>query len=137
MSAPSRSDLVNLETKFWQSMVDQDTEVALNLLDETALMVNAHGIMKFDHVGYRQMADAGPMVLTSFELSDLDVLFPNEKTAVVTYRVKQTVCLRGNGTETSTQEMNDSSTWVQVGMQWKCVMHTETPANLEAAASGS
>ena len=27
--------------------------------------------------------------------------------------------------------MNDNSTWIQAGKQWKCVTHTETPAEGE------
>lgn len=123
----SPNTLIDLEKKFWQSMVDNDTDAALEMLDEPALMVSAHGSMKFDHDGYRQMAEHGSMVLTSFELSDVDVVFPNEKTAIVTYHVKQGVATRGNG-ETSVQEMNDTSTWIRTGRQWKCVMHTDTPA---------
>ena len=62
MPASSKT-LIELETRFWQSMVDQDTEVALQLLNEPALMVSAHGAMKFDHAGYRKMAEQGTMVL--------------------------------------------------------------------------
>ena len=70
------------------------------------------------------------MVVTSFELSDMEVVFPNETTAVLTYRVKQGVAKRGNG-KTAVQEMNDTSTWIKAGKQWKCVMHTETPTKGE------
>jgi hypothetical protein len=129
MSAARETEtLIDLEKKFWQSMVDQDTHAALEMLSEPALMVSAHGSMKFDHEGYRKMAEQGSMVLTSFELSDVDVVFPNEQTAIVTYHVKQGVATRGNG-ENSVQEMNDTSTWIRVGRQWKCVMHTETKAD--------
>ena len=131
MQMPSKT-LIDLETKFWQSMVDQDTDAALNMLSEPALMVSEHGAMKFDHDGYRKMADQGPMVLTSFEFSDMDVMFPNDTTAVVTYRVRQGVAPRGEG-ESTTQEMNDTSTWVQNGKRWQCVMHTETPADVKRA----
>ena len=82
MTTPVRT-LVDLETKFWQSMVDEDTDAALQMLNEPALMVNAHGAMMFDHEGYRKIAEQGSMVVTSFEFSDMDVVFPNEKTAVV------------------------------------------------------
>jgi hypothetical protein len=136
MSAtPTHKALVDLETKFWQSMVDQDTDAALKLLDEPALMVGAHGSMKFDHAGYRKMAEQGSMILTSFELSEMDVVFPNPKTAILSYHVKQGVATRGNGSS-SVQEMNDTSTWIQAGKQWKCVMHTETPATDPAAKGG-
>ena len=126
-----RKTLVDLETKFWQSLVDQDTDTALSLLSEPAVMVSAHGAMKFDHDGYRKMAEQGTMVLTSFKLSDMEVVFPNEATAVMMYHVKQTMALRGK-TESVTQEMTDSSTWVQNGKNWLCVMHTETPSEARA-----
>ena len=59
----SSKTLIDLETRFWQSMVDQDTDAALGLLSEPALMVNSHGAMKFDHVGYRKMAEQGSKAL--------------------------------------------------------------------------
>ena len=65
------STLIDLETKFWQSMVNHETEVALNLLCEPALMVSSHGAMKFDHDAYRQMADQGSMEIKSFEFNDM------------------------------------------------------------------
>lgn len=120
--------IIDLETRFWQSMVEQDTDAALTMLSEPALMVSSHGAMKFDHDGYRQMADQGSMVLTSFEFSDMDVVFPNDTTAVATYRVRQGVATRGKG-QATTQEMNDTSTWVRDGDRWRCVLHTETPAH--------
>ena len=123
--------LVDLETKFWQSMVDQDTPAALAMLNEPAMMVSSHGAMKFDHAGYRRMAEQGPMVITSFELSDMEVVFPNDTTAILTYHVKQEVASRGDGdVEGTTQEMNDTSTWVQTAGGWRCVMHTETPSEV-------
>ena len=73
MSTPSKT-LIDLENKFWQSMVDQDTDTALQLLNNPALMVSSQGAMKFDHAGYRKMAELGSMVVTSFELSKIDGL---------------------------------------------------------------
>ena len=124
-------ELVALETRFWQSMVDQDTDAAVSMLHEPALMVSAHGVVKFDRAGYRKMAEQGPLVLTSFEFADMDVVFPNDDTAVLTYRVKQGVAQRGES-QAETQEMADASTWVRHGGQWRCVMHSETP--VQAAA---
>lgn len=123
--------LIELEKKFWQSMVREDTDAALSLLDQQALMVSTHGAMKFDHVQYRQMAQQGPMVLKDFKLGDIDVLMPTEDIAVLTYRVKQSVAPRGDDAKRTTQEMADSSTWVRKEDQWQCVAHTETP--LQAA----
>jgi len=125
MATPSKT-LIDLEKKFWQSMVDQETDVALQMLEEPALMVGAHGAIKFDHAGYRKMAEQGSMIVKSFELSDVETVFPNDATAILTYRVKQKVAARQDGKST-VQEMNDTSTWVSTRDGWKCVMHTETP----------
>ena len=123
------STLVDLERKFWQSMVDQDTDVAVDLLCEPSMMVSPHGAMKFDHAAYRKMADQGSMVVKSFEFSDMDVVFPNETTAIVSYHVRQALAPRGKGKDHATeQEMNDSSTWVKTSQGWRCAVHTETPA---------
>lgn len=124
----SSATLVDLETKFWQSMVDQETDVALGLLCEPALMVSAHGAMKFDHAGYRKMAEHGTMVVQSFQFSGMEVVFPNGTTAVLSYRVKQGVAPRGQGA-TTVQDMHDTSTWVKGRDGWRCVAHTETPVS--------
>ena len=123
---PHSQTLIELETKFWQSMVDEDTDTALRLLDEPAVMVSPHGAMQFDHGQYRQMAEHGDKVLKDFELSDMTVVFPTEQTAVLTYRVKQALAERGDARLTR-QEMADSSVWVCRDGRWLCVMHTETP----------
>src|SRR4026209_2354323 len=110
MQVPSKT-LIDLENKFWQSMVDEDTDTALAMLNEPALMVSSHGAMKFDHAGYRKMADHGSMVLTSYELRDVEVVFPNDTTAILTYRVKQETANRGES-KGKVEEMADTSTWV-------------------------
>jgi len=83
--------------------------------------------MQFDHAKYREMAEKGRMVLRSYVLSDLNVVFPNDSTAVITYHSTQEMSPRGK-TEGTVQEMNFSSTWVKDREDWKCVLHTETPA---------
>lgn len=116
-------------------MVDQDTDAALQLLHDPSQMASSHGAMKFDHAGYRKMAEQGAMVVTDFALSDIEVLFPSEKTAVMTYRVKQTVAARegGKSGKGTVQDMSDTSTWVYVGKRWHCVLHTESQMEAKPA----
>lgn len=122
------NELMQLERKFWQSMVDEDTDTALAMLDEPALMVSSHGAMQFDHATYRRMAEQGPMVIKSFELSNMNVLFPDDNTAVLTYHARQALTPRGRSEEIN-QEMTDSSVWTRKDGEWRCVMHTETPVD--------
>jgi ketosteroid isomerase-like protein len=132
-SKASSKTLIDLEIKFWQSMVDHDTETAVEMISEPSLMVSTMGAMKFGRDDYRKMADSGSMEVTSFELSNMEVMFPNDSTAILSYHVKQGVKARGDG-KTTMQEMNDTSTWIQSGQGWECVMHTETPTDLKRAA---
>ena len=127
--------LIELETKFWQSMVEQDADAALQLLHEPSLMASSHGAMEFDHAGYRKMAEHGSMVVTAFTLSDFKVLFASETTGVMTYRVKQTVAARDSGKigESTMQDMSDTSTWVYVGKRWQCILHTESQIDAKPA----
>lgn len=120
-------EVIALETRFWQSMVDGDTDTALSLLDEPALMVSSHGSMQFDHAGYRKMAEHGDQVITAFELSDMKAVFPTADTAVLTYRVKQAIAARDEPRQPTEQQMTDSSVWTRKNGSWRCVMHTETP----------
>ena len=120
------SELVNLEKTFWQSMVDERTEVALGLLAEPSFMVSPHGAMKFDHAEYRRMAEQGSSVIKRYELGEMDATFVNDATVILSYDVKQVLSKRGQSEETE-QHMTDTSTWVKLGEAWKCVMHTETP----------
>lgn len=125
MSTTPAAALIALEKKFWQSLVDADADTALSLLAEPALMVSAQGALQFNHAQYRQMAEQGEMVVKDFELDDVDVLFANDDTAVVTYRVTQTVGLR-DGADEIEQQMADASVWTRTNGGWRCVLHTET-----------
>ncbi len=132
--APSNAELISLEKKFWQSLVDEDTDTALALLDEPSLMVSPHGAMQFDHADYQHMAEHGKMVVKSYELSDMNVSFPTDDLAVVTYTARQAVTARHGKADLIRQEMADASVWARKSGQWRCVMHTETPLQPAAQA---
>ena len=118
-----RQEIEMLESAFWQSMVDGKAEVATGMLTEPALMVSGHGLNKFDHADFEKMATNDSYRLTAFEFSDFDVVFPIHDVAVASYRVRQRVESKG---KSMTEDVFDSSTWVRLGDDWKCVAHTES-----------
>jgi hypothetical protein len=66
------------------------------------------------------------MVIKSFELSDVNVMFPREDIAVLTYRVRQAMAARGGPDDEAVEQlMADSSVWMRQGGEWRCFMHTE------------
>lgn len=125
----ARQTLIDLETQFWQAMVDENIGAATELLAEPAMMVSSHGALKFDRAMYGKMAKEGPMVVTAFEFSDMQVEFPTDAMGILTYRVKQGVAPRGDKAKATEQVMHDSSTWIHADGRWQCVMHTETPVD--------
>ena len=123
VSKQQRSEIERLEKAFWQSMVDGEPQVATDMLAEPALMVSGHGAMKFDHAGYTKMANDDRHRLVDYRFSDMDVIFPKDDVAIATYRVNQKVEMQGKPVE---KDVYDTSTWVKVGNQWRCVAHTES-----------
>lgn len=72
------------------------------------------------------MADRGSMVLKTYDLQDMQVLFPSDDTAVLTYRVTPWMSARGRS-DAMTRVMADSSTWVRNEDTRRYAIHTETP----------
>ena len=120
---PDSATIERLEKAFWQSMVDKDADKAATMIADDSLVVGPEGAMRIGPEEYKRMTEEGQWELDRFELSDVNVVFPNEDTGIIAYKVHQTGTMRG-------QEMDlncaDSSTWVREGGDWKCALHTET-----------
>ena len=120
---PDSATIERLEKAFWQSMVDKDADKAATMIADDSLVVGPEGAMRIGPEEYKRMTEEGQWELDRFELSDVNVVFPNEDTGIIAYKVHQTGTMRG-------QEMDlncaDSSTWVRDGNDWKCALHTET-----------
>jgi ketosteroid isomerase-like protein len=120
---PSSDTIRKLETDFWQSMKDKDADKAMTMIAEECLVTGPMGAMKIDPKKYREMTRDGQWSLDTFELSDVDVIFPAEDTAVIAYKVHQTGTMQDGPMDLTCA---DSSTWVRDGSSWKCALHTET-----------
>ena len=119
----SKDTIVGLEKTFWQSMVDKDADKAMTMIADECLITGPQGTMRSDPADYKRMTEQGEWEVDQFEFSDVQVIFPQEDTAIIAYNVHQTGSMKG-------QEMDlncaDSSTWVRDGDEWKCALHTET-----------
>ncbi len=120
-----RTEIESLERAFWQSLVDNQPEVASALLTPTALMVSAHGAMSFDPPTYEKMAGNPAHRVLDYRFSDMEVMSPRDDVAIATYRAWQRYEKDG---ETIEEDVVDSSTWVRMDGKWKCAAHTESKA---------
>ena len=116
-------EIVDLEKTFWQSMVDKDANKAMTMIADECLITGPMGTMRSDPDDYKRMTEKGDWDLKDFEFSDVEVIFPQDETAIIAYKVHQTGSMKG-------QEMDlncaDSTTWVRDGEDWKRALHTET-----------
>jgi ketosteroid isomerase-like protein len=122
------NEIERLEHAFWQSLVDRDADAARGMLAPEALMVGAHGTMRFDPAQYEKMLLDPKHGLLEYALSDMDVLFPSDDTAIATYRAHQKMEMDGREME---QDVVDTSTWVRVDGGWRCAAHTESEASAQ------
>ncbi len=121
--SPNTQTIVDLETRFWQSMVDKDAKLAKTMIAEECLISGPSGSMKIDPRKYETMTRDGKWELDSFEFDDVEVIFPSDALAVVAYKVHQKGTLKGKKMDMTCA---DSTTWVHRGGDWKCVLHTES-----------
>jgi len=119
----SKQTIVDLETRFWQSMVDKDAKLAKTMIADDCLITGPMGAMKIDPDRYESMTEDGQWTLDSFKFSDLEVIFPSDDTAIVAYKVHQKGEMGGKAMDL---RCADSTTWVRDGSKWKCALHTET-----------
>ncbi len=125
-----QEQIEELEQQFWQSIVDRKPAVATAILHEPALMVSSHGANKFDHAGYTKMASDDSYKLLDYKITKMDVLCPTQDTAVACYHVHQVMEMKGKKME---MDATDSSTWVKVDGDWRCIIHTESLETPKAA----
>ena len=118
-----KQTIIDLETRFWQSMVDKDAKLAKSMIAQECLLTGPMGATKIDPDRYESLTEEGQWTLRSFRLSDVDVIMPSDEVAVIAYKVHQKGEMKGKPMD---MKCADSSTWVRAGKSWKCALHTET-----------
>lgn len=121
-----KDTILDLETSFWQSMVDKDSALAKTMIAEECLITGPMGSMKIDPAKYAKMTEDSQWNLEHFSFSDVDVIMPSRDVAVIAYKVHQVGAMKGDKMD---MHCADSSTWVREGGAWKCALHTETILN--------
>lgn len=119
----NKQQIIDLETRFWQSMKDKDVATAQAMVAEDSLVTGPHGTMRVNPAKFAQLMREAPWTLDKFKLSDADVIFPSDDVAVITYKVHETGEMEGKPMDMIAA---DSTVWARDGDSWKCALHTET-----------
>lgn len=117
-------NLLGLEKKYWQAMVDKDLKTAISLTNFPCVVAGANGMSSVNQEQFTKMFTAHKDSIKKFQIDENpEVRLITPDTAIIAYKVN---CTMDDDGKTKTVEAVDTSTWVKRGGQWTCAMHTET-----------
>jgi hypothetical protein len=116
-------EILGLEERFWQSMIDKDVKAALRLTADPCIVTGAQGVARIDAKSFAKMMEGGTWELHGYTFSDVKVEKVSDDVAVIGYKVREDLTVDG---KKLTMEAADASTWVRKGGSWVCALHTES-----------
>jgi len=118
-----RAQVIELETKFWQTMIDKDVDTAVSLLAEPSIVTGATGAASIDKASFKKMMAGGKWDLHEFKFDDIQFNTPAPNVAVIGYKVTEKLTVDG---KKQTLTAADASVWIKQGDKWLCSLHTES-----------
>jgi hypothetical protein len=111
--------IISKEKAAWQAFKDKKPDDFKKLLSADLVSVYADGMHNL-----QQEVDAMSKTdMKSFDLSDFNVVFPNKKTAIITYKAKIEATADGKDVSGT---YNVGSVWHTADGQWVGIFHTDS-----------
>jgi hypothetical protein len=123
MTTTVDQQVIELEKRFWRTIMDRDVDAALALTDDPCIIAGASGTAIVDHASFRQIMSAATYTLHDFAIEDAKVRMLSGDVALVAYKVREDLTVDG---QKLTLNAADSSVWVRRNGDWRCAMHTES-----------
>ena len=118
-SAPSEAAITDLEKSAWEAYKNKQADAFKALMSNDYYGVYAEGVKNLD----AEVADMAKSDLREYSFTDVKVVSPHPKVAVVTY--KATVQASADGKDVS-GTYNCGSVWVQKSNKWVGAFHSES-----------
>jgi hypothetical protein len=130
-AAPEKNKeaIISKEKAAWQAYKDKKADEFKKLLSTDLVSVYADGI----HSLQQEVDGMSKTDMKSFDLSDFNVVFPNPKTAIITYKAK--VEATSDGKDVS-GTYNVGSVWQMAKGQWLAIFHTDMKEETAAKPPG-
>jgi uncharacterized protein (TIGR02246 family) len=121
------SELLDVEHRFWEAMMDKDADAAGEMTDDSCIIVGAQGVSAIDAKSMAKMTEEGKWEIKEylFDQKSTQVRFLTDDIAIIAYPVKERIVVDGKELEFTA---NDSSVWVRRDGRWRCALHTESLA---------
>ena len=118
-SAANGSTISDLEKSAWEAYKNKQADAFKALMSKEYYGVYAEGVKTLD----TELADMAKSDLRDYSFSEVKVVFPHPKMAVMTYKAK--VQATADGKDVS-GTYNSGSVWVQQGGKWIGAFHAES-----------
>lgn len=118
-----KQEIIDLENRFWQTMIDKDVATAAAMITNKSIVTGAQGAATVDQQSFTKMMEGGAWTLESYVFSDVQVEFPTADVAVIGYKVSENLLIDGKPLKL---EAADASTWIRQDGEWRCALHTES-----------
>jgi hypothetical protein len=114
-----KETIISREKAAWQAFKDKKADDFKKLLSTDLVSVYADGI----HNLQQEVDSISKTDMKSFDLSDFNVVFPNKKTAIITYKAKIEATVGGKDVSGT---YNVGSVWHTADGQWVGIFHTDS-----------
>jgi hypothetical protein len=111
--------IISKEKAAWQAFKDKKADEFKKLLSTDLVSVYADGM----HNLQQEVDSMSKTDMKSFDLSDFNVVFPNKKTAIITYKAKIEATVDGKDVSGT---YNVGSVWHTANGQWVGIFHTDS-----------
>jgi hypothetical protein len=114
-----KETIISREKAAWQAFKDKKADEFKKLLSTDLVSVYADGM----HNLQQEVDSMSKTDMKSFDLSDFNVVFPNKKTAIITYKAKIEATVGGKDVSGT---YNVGSVWHTANGQWVGIFHTDS-----------
>lgn len=123
MPGDIKTEILELEKRFWNSMKDKNIDAALKLTADPCIVTGAQGVSTVDKGTFANMMSSAKWDLRGFSIENVQVQRLGEDVAIIGYKVHEDITVEGSRLAI---EAADTSTWVRQNGSWLCAMHTES-----------
>jgi len=121
--------IISKEKAAWHAFKDKKADDFKKLLSPDLKSVYADGM----HNLQQELDSMSKTDLKSFDLSDFNVVFPNKKTAIITYKAKIEATTDGKDVSGT---YNVGSVWHTANGEWVAIFHTDMKVAPQTSPAG-
>lgn len=128
-AAPDKDAIISKEKAAWQAFKDKKADEFKKLLSPELVTVYADGM----HSLQQEVDGMSKTDMKSFDLSDFNVVFPDNDTAIITYKAKLEASSQGKDVSGT---YNVGSVWHMANGQWIGIFHTDSKVPSPTSPAG-